>query len=117
MRKAIVCVLAVILFASPAMAQTGVQSNESKQSSGLKKVWIGIGAVALGTVLAAKASDTSSATSSLSTSQLATGLVIAGVGGFLIWKGLKERKAASASTTFGISAGTQSSAVFVRRSW
>lgn len=117
MRETIALILAVILLASPVMAQTGEQSNESKRSAGLKKVWIGVGALALGTVLAAKASDTSSATSSLSTSQLATGLVIAGAGGFLVWKGLRERKAARYSTTFGFSASTQSSGVFVRRSW
>ena len=117
MRKAIVFVLAVILFASPVMAQTAVQSNESKRSAGTMKLWMGIGALALGTLVVAKSSDTSTATSSLSTSQMATGLVIAGAGGFLIWKGLKERKAASPSTTFGISAGRQSGGVFVRRSW
>lgn len=117
MRKVIVFVLAVILFASPAMAQTVPQSNESKRSAGLTKVWIGIGALALGTFVAAKASDTSTATSSLSTSQLATGLVIAGAGGFLIWKGLKERKAAGPSMALGFSAGKQSGGVFVRRSW
>jgi hypothetical protein len=117
MRKAIAFVLLVILFTSPAMAQTVTQSDESKRSAGTLKVWIGIGALALGTVVAAKSSDTSTATSTLSTSQLVTGLVIAGAGGFLIWKGLQERKAASPSTAFGISAGKQSSGVFVRRSW
>ena len=117
MRKAIVFVLAVILLASPVMAQTVAQSNESKRSAGLTKVWIGIGALALGTLVAAKASDTSTATSTLSTSQLATGLVIAGAGGFLVWRGLKDRKAASPSTMFGIFTGKQSSGVFVRRSW
>jgi hypothetical protein len=117
MRKAVVFLLAVILFASPAMAQTVAQSNESKRSAGTMKVWIGIGALALGTLVTAKSSDTSTATSSLSTSQLATGLVIAGAGGFLIWKGVQERNAASPSTTFGISAGKQSRGVFVRQSW
>ena len=117
MRKAIVFILAVILLASPAMAQTGAQSNESKRSTGTMKVWIGIGVLALGTIVTAKASDTSSATSSLSQSQLWTGIAIAGAGGFLIWNGLQERKAASPSTTFGLSAGKQSNGVFVRRSW
>ena len=117
MRKVIMVVLAVILVASPVMAQTVAQSNESKRSAGTMKVWIGIGALALGTLVVAKSSDTSTATSSLSTSQLVTGLVIAGAGGFLIWNGLQERKAASASTTFGISAGKQSGGVFLRRSW
>ena len=117
MRKAIVFVLAVILFASPAMAQTAAQSSESKRSAGTIKVLVGAGALVLGTVIAAKSSDTSTATSTLSTSQLATGLVIAGAGGFLIWNGLKERRTASPSTTFGISAGTQSGGMFVRRTW
>jgi len=117
MGKAIVFVLAVTLFASPVMAQTAAQSNEEKRSAGTMKMWIGIGALALGTFITAKSSDTSTATSTLSTSQLATGLVIAGAGGYLIWNGLQERKAASPNTTFGISAGKQSGRVFVRRSW
>ena len=117
MRKAVGFVLAAILFASPVMAQTSVQSHESRRSAGMTKLWIGIGALALGTFVAAKASDTSTATSSLSKSQLATGLVIAGAGGFLIWDGMRERREASASTTFGISAGKQSGGMFIRRAW
>lgn len=117
MRRVMVFVLAVILLASPAMAQTGAQSNESKRSAGTMKLWIGIGALALGGALVAKSSDTSTATSSLSTSQLATGFVIGGAGGFLIFNGMHERKATSPTTMFGVAAGRQSTGVFVRRSW
>jgi hypothetical protein len=110
MRKSIVWVLAVVLCASPAMAQ-------SSESTGTKKLWLGIGALALGAVVTAKASDTSSATSSLSQSQLWTGLAIVGVGGFLVWNGLQDRQSSSPSTTFGISAGKQAGGLFVQRRW
>lgn len=117
MRKVIVFILAVILLSSPVMAQGDARSSESKRSSGMKKIFIGVGALALGTLLVAKSSDTSSGRSVLSTSQLATGLVIGGVGGFLLWNGLDQRRDASASTLVGISASKQSRAVFVRKRW
>jgi len=53
----------------------------------------------------------------LSTSQLWTGIAIAGTGGFLIWKGLEERTPARPRTTVGVSASRDSRGVFVRRNW
>src|SRR5438034_1206300 len=56
-------------------------------------------------------------TSSHSTSQLVTGLVIVGAGGFLLWDGLRDHGPARPSTAFGVAAGRKAGSLFVRRSW
>jgi hypothetical protein len=90
------------------------------------KVVVGVGALAIGTVVAAKSSETTTVTtagaptletSSHSTSQLVTGLVIVGAGGFLLWDGLRDHGPARPSTAFGVAAGRKAGSLFVRRSW
>ena len=105
-----------LLAAAPASAQTG--SGRS-----LTKILIGGAALAVGTAVAATSSNsttvtttlgTSATTSSFSKSQLITGLSIAGVGGLVLWDGLR-RHDQSPSTTIGVQVGPTRTGLFVRR--
>jgi hypothetical protein len=125
MRKAATFMLVVLLAATPALAQT--YNGHSSDSHRALKVLIGAGAIAAGTAIAAKSSETttistplgSSETSKSSTSQLVTGVVVIGVGGFLLWDGLRHRDVDDIrpSTAIGVAAAKRSGSVFVRRSW
>jgi hypothetical protein len=122
MRKVTAIVLTTLCCAMPAAAQTTRASDDSHK---FVKVVVGVGALAIGTVVAAKSSETTtvtnalgtSETSSHSTSQLVTGLVIVGAGGFLLWDGLRDHGPARPSTAFGVAAGRKAGSLFVRRSW
>ena len=119
---AVVTTFTLFLFTGAiARAQTVQSTDDSHRAI---KVLIGAGALGIGTVVAAKSSKTTtvtgalgtSETSEFSTSQLVTGLVIAGTGGFLLWDGLRDRGPSRPSTKVGISVG-KSRGLFVRRSW
>jgi hypothetical protein len=109
-RKILTVVLVLLFCAGTASAQ-----DNSKK---LIKISVGIGAIVIGTAIAAKSSETVTTsgvtTSTSSTSQLVTGLVIAGAGGIVLWSGLHEHRA-SPTLTVGIS--PQGHAMFIRRSW
>jgi hypothetical protein len=114
-------VLIALLVATTAAAQ----SNQSPSTThrGIK-VMVGAAALAIGVAVAAKSSQTTtvttivgtSETSTFSTSQLVTGLAIAGTGGFLLWDGLRDHQPGP-STRVGIAVTNHSRGVFLRRSW
>jgi hypothetical protein len=116
MQRVVTLALVAFLCAECASAQ-----DNSKK---LVKVIIGGSALVIGTTIAAKSSQTTTVstpvgqteTSSYSSSQLATGLVIAGAGGIVLWSGLREHRP-SPSVSAGIATGPQGHEVFIRRSW
>jgi zinc transporter ZupT len=122
MRKVPVVILVALFYAVPAMAQTTAPSSDSHK---FLKVVIGAAALAVGAVVAATSSQTTtnttalgtSETSSHSTSQLATGLVIAGAGGIILWDGLRDHDKTRPSTAVGVAAGQHSGGIFIRRNW
>jgi hypothetical protein len=122
MRGFIAGVLLVLVSGGPAMAQ---QNDEREHTYNLTKILIGAGSVAIGTAVAAKSSQSTtvqsgagaSTTSTFSKSQLITGVSVAGVGGIILWNGLKGERAAVPGTAVGLSVGPQTRAVFVRRAW
>jgi hypothetical protein len=87
------------------------------------KILVGGGALAIGTAIAARSSNTTtvstingtSTTSSFSKSQLITGLSIAGVGGIILWDGVRTHDRTSPATQVGLSVGRSGAAVHVRR--
>lgn len=119
MRTVALMMMAALLLAAPVRAQE--QANSHK----LVKILIGAGALAVGTAVAARSSNSTtvtsalgtSQTSSFSTSQLVTGLAIAGVGGIVLWDGLREHRPSQPSTAFGVNVAGAARGVFVRRSW
>lgn len=121
MQVATALIVALLFSVAPALGQSAPQHDSHR----VAKVLIGAGALALGTVVASQSSETTtvtnalgkSETSTFSTSQLATGLVIAGTGGFLLWDGLREHHQTSPSTAVGIAVAKQSGRVFIRRIW
>jgi hypothetical protein len=122
MRGLIAAILLVLISAGPAVAQ---QSDEGRRTYNLTKILIGAGSLAIGTVVAAKSSDSTTVqsgvgettTSTFSKSQLITGLSVASVGGIVLWNGLKGERRDVPSTAVGLSVGPQVHAVFVRRAW
>lgn len=114
-------VVAMLCWAIPAGAQTRRENTEHRAI----KVLIGVGALTIGTAVAAKSSKTTTVTSPLgtattserSTSQLVTGLVIAGTGGVILWSGLRSHEDRSPQTVFGVAAGPASGRLFVRKTW
>jgi len=122
MRTWTAVVVALLLGAVPALAQNNREPDDSHKAL---KIVVGASALAIGAVVAAKSSQTTtvtnafgrSETSTFSTSQLVTGLAIAGTGGFLLWDGMRDHHPRSPSTTFGVGLGKQSRQVFVRREW
>jgi zinc transporter ZupT len=122
MRKVPIVILVAFSYAVPAAAQTTAPSNDSHR---FLEVIIGAAALAVGATVAATSSQTTtntsavgtSETSSHSTSQLATGLVIAGAGGFILWDGLREHDKTRPSTAVGVAAGQHSGGLFIRRKW
>jgi len=122
MRTGAMLILAVLLAAPSARAQSYRDPGDSHRAV---KVIVGAGAIAIGTVIAAKSSNTttvtsplgSSETSSFSASQLVTGLAVAGVGGIVLWDGLRSHRRDAPSTAVVLTAGKQAGGVFVRRRW
>jgi hypothetical protein len=134
-----IILLIATLVAIPATAQTTAlaetQSTTQPATQGpadpsdspksVIKVVIGIGALAVGAVVIAKSSQSmtttsglgTTETSSFSTTQLVTGIVIAGAGGFILWDGLREHRRSAPSTTVGVAIGNGTNRIFVRRVW
>jgi hypothetical protein len=120
--RALITVLLVLVGAGPALAQ---QSDEGDRTYNLTKILIGAGAVAIGTTVAAKSSQSTtvsapggaSTTSTFSKSQLITGLSVAGIGGIVLWNGLKGERSGAPSTAVGLSVAPQARGVFVQRRW
>ena len=116
----------LILALLVAVPRAGAQDRRDPDEPSHKaiKVIVGASALAIGTVIVAKSSNSttvtsplgSSETSSFSTSQLVTGLAIAGVGGIVLWDGLRSHRP-SPSTAIVLTAGKQAGGVFVRRRW
>ena len=122
MRTSGMLILALLLAVPTARAQSSRDPGESHKAI---KVIVGASALAIGTVIVAKSSNSttvtsplgSSETSSFSSSQLVTGLVVAGVGGIVLWDGLRSHRSTSPSTAVVLTAGKQIGGVFVRRRW
>jgi hypothetical protein len=122
MRIAAFVIMAALVGAMPLRAQDSYQDEHHPHR--VMKVLIGAGALAIGATVAAKSSNTTRTTSALgitesssfSTSQLVTGLAIAGTGGIVLWDGLRDHRPNQPSTTFGVSVGPRRG-LFVRRSW
>jgi zinc transporter ZupT len=124
MRTPVVLVLVTLLGARPALAQSSQGSDSSHK---VVKIIVGAGMLAVGTAVAAKSSKTTTfsqaglppqETSEFSKSQLVTGLVIIGVGGIVLWDGLRDHGRNSPSTVVGVALSKRNgSGVFVRRSW
>jgi zinc transporter ZupT len=122
MRRASSVILSVLLYAVPAVAQTPEPASDPHK---FVKVVTGVAALAVGAAVAATSSQTTttttalgtSETSSHSTSQLVTGVAIAGVGGIVLWDGLRDHERTRPSTAIGVAAGKRAGGVFVRRAW
>lgn len=122
MRKVPIVILVALFYAAPAMAQTTKPSSDSHK---FLKLVIGGVALAAGAAVAANSSETTttivngatSEVSTHSTSQLVTGLVIAGAGSIILWDGLRDHDATSPSIAVGVAAGRRSSGIFIRRNW
>jgi len=120
MRIVAMLIVALFVAASTASAQ---QREESKSRRALKVI-VGAGALVAGTAVAATSSKTTKVssgvgtaeTSEFSSSQLITGLVVAGTGGYLLWDGLHDRTPDRPSTTVAVGVGKRTG-LFVRRSW
>lgn len=125
MRTAIAAVLAFVLCGVPGVAQAQPDSHKGI------KVIVGIGALALGTAIAANSSEStrvssaggSTETSSFSSSQLITGLAIAGAGGIVLWDGLRDHgdhypsTQSRPRTLMGVGVAKHAAGVFIRRNW
>lgn|SRR5512140_2048220 len=122
MRAAVFLIVAALVCAVPVRAQDRYGDDHPHR---LTKILIGAGALAIGTTVAAKSSNTTTTssalgtaeTSSFSTSQLVTGLVIAGTGGIVLWDGLRTHHPNLPSTGFGVSVAKKGGGLFVRRTW
>jgi hypothetical protein len=119
-------IVMVVLTALSCLMSVRVQAQDRDDSPrSLTKIVIGAGALAIGTAIAAKSSQTTtvstavgtSETSTFSTSQLVTGVAIAGVGGIVLWDGLRSHDSTHRSTMIGAGIGRHVHSVFVRRTW
>src|SRR5437870_5044432 len=117
MRAALILVLLAIIV-SP--KEVLAQNEPDRSSHRAIKILAGGAALVVGIVVAAKSSQTTTVSSALgqtetstfSSSQLATGLGVAGVGGLVLWSGLKDDHR-NPSVSFGIAAAPYSRAVMV----
>src|SRR3954468_22784899 len=102
--------IALLMTATSAFSQEPPRTSRASDPHKGVKLIVGIGALAVGTAVAAKSSQTttvssplgSSETSSFSSSQLITGLAIAGAGGILIWDALRDHEPSRPSATWGV---------------
>jgi hypothetical protein len=110
MKSAIATLMVLLVSATTAFSQdSSPRSGSSDPHKGVKLI-IGIGALAVGTAVAAKSSQTTTVTSavgtaetsSFSSSQLIAGLAIAGAGGILLWDGLREHQPPQPATVWGV---------------
>jgi hypothetical protein len=121
MRTVAMLTMAMMLAATGARAQ-GYQRDDSHR---LVKILVGGGALAIGTAVAATSSKTTTVsgtlgttqTSEFSTSQLATGIGIAGIGGLVLWDGLRDHDRGRPSVAVGVGAAPHGGRVFLRRTW
>src|SRR5437870_5272709 len=103
--KKTVATLILVLFATNLFAQT--PSKDRQHRDGTIKLWAGLGVMAIGVGMAATSRTSvtvgtgafSATASDTSTTRLTLGLGLAGVGGWLVWSGVKDRKAASQPET------------------
>lgn len=122
MRK--IVFLLCVLLATPAFAQ----GENDRQRTGRYKMYAGIGAMAVGVLMAASSGETASVTiadpfggppttltaSTRSNGMLYGGLALAGAGGFLVWNGMQDRKPYASVT---VHAAPQRVGVSYRRTW
>lgn len=116
----------LLVFAVPAYAQS---AKEAKHKSGTTKMWVGLGLVGLGGLMAANSrtsvegsvpgTNITATASQTSTGQLVAGIIIAGGGAYLLWNGLQERSEADAmpSTRFFVSTAPRAVGAFLRHTW
>jgi hypothetical protein len=124
MRKTFVIALVLMLAAQAAMAQSAAPVPDPPRRN-TTKLLIGVGLLGLGALVTAKSNESttvtspigSTETSSRSSSQLATGLAIAGVGGYLVWDSLRDHRDSSPNTRVVWKAGSHSAGVFLHRNW
>jgi hypothetical protein len=126
MRQATVLTLALLLSAAPARAQQSPSAPQSSDPHKTVKMIAGISALAVGTAIAARSSQSTtvsttvgtSETSSFSSSQLIVGLAIAGAGGILLWDALRQHEPPHPSAVWGVGlAKGGGGQVFWRRMW
>jgi hypothetical protein len=126
MKRAAVIVLALLLCARSVGAQDAAVRSEARDSHKGIKLIIGIAALAVGTAVAANSSEKTTVssingtleTSTFSSSQLITGLAIAGTGGFLLWDALRDHTPARPGAVWGVGvAKGRGGQVFWRRMW
>ena len=126
MRYVTVTMIALLISATSAFSQESPTSSGSNDRHRGVKLIIGIGALAVGTAVAAKSSQTTtvssaigtSETSSFSSSQLIAGLAIAGAGGILLWDGLRDHEPPRPSTVWGVGVSKgRGGQLFWRRRW
>lgn len=121
----IAAMLALAVFCSATVARAQSYDDRRDNEHRVLKVLIGAGALVAGTAVAATSSKStkttgalgSTETSEFSTSQLVTGLVVAGTGGFLLWDGLRHHDSNRPSTRIGVGIGPKSSRVLLQRRW
>jgi hypothetical protein len=122
---AVVLCLAV---ASSTFAQSATRQKESLRKTGTIKLWAGLGAIAVGAIIAVDSHQSASSTvpgigtftaSATNTGELVTGLVIAAGGGYLVCDGLNDRKEAEVmkSTRFMMTPEPRGFGAFVRKTW
>lgn len=107
--------VALLLSYTPALAQQSAADRQNAQvRSGTRKMWVGIGVMAAGAVLAIPATSNSSDTND--------GLVLTSVGllftgGTLAWLGAEQRrKAVRPQTVFTVTLGRRNG-VQIRKAW
>jgi hypothetical protein len=116
--------LLCVLLATPAWAQ----GEDERRQVGLYKIYAGIGAMAVGLLMAASSGESASVTipdpftgvpttltaSTRSAGMLYGGLAAAGVGGFLVWNGMQDRQP---HRSVIVQASPKRVAVNYRRTW
>src|SRR5205814_4041643 len=120
MRTAALVLVAALFTAAAAQAQPRPENDSIRSPA---KITVGAGALVLGVVVAAKSSETTEVTSPIGTTmtstssstQLGIGLGIAGVGGIVLWDGLRSHRSERPSTTFGDAVGKARAGAFIRR--
>lgn len=123
--RIVIAGLVVLSWLMPVPASAQPDQDHAPGTRSLTKIVIGAGALAIGAAVAAKSSQTTtvstnvgtSETSTFSTTQLVTGLAIAGVGGIVLWDGLRSHEGTHPSTMIGAGLGAHGRSVFVRHSW
>jgi len=117
--RRLVAILVITFLAAPAMARA-----EDEGTHRFVKIVVGAGALVTGVAVMATSSQTTtinsavgtSETSTFSKSQLITGAAVAGVGGILLWDGVRDHDRNRPSTQVIVSPG-KARGVFIRRVW